>query len=88
MDIGRIKGTVVTNVKSPDMGNLPLLLVEGANGVREVAVDTVSAGVGDEVLFVHGTAARLAVGNPNSTVDAAITAIIDTIDADIPADTA
>jgi microcompartment protein CcmK/EutM len=61
-------------------GEASLLLVELDGGQREAVVDTVRAGVGDCVLVSHGTAARLAVGDPNSTVDAAITAIVDDID--------
>lgn len=81
MDIGLVKGSILSTVRNPAMsGGSPLLLVEFDSGAREVAVDTVRAGVGDRVLVSHGTAARLALGDPNSTVDAAITAIVDAVD--------
>ncbi len=81
MEIGLVTGNVVSTVRSPAMsGDSPLLLVELESGSREVVVDTVRAGVGDRVLVSHGTAARLAIGDPSSTVDAAITAIVDAID--------
>ena len=45
-----------------------------------VAVDrTVSAGIGEEVLVVTGSSARVAVGDLNSPVDAVVAGIIDKI---------
>lgn len=74
-------GSVLSTVRNPAMSDdAALLLVEYENGVHEVAVNTVRAGVGDRILVSHGTAARLAIGDPESTVDAAITAIVDAVD--------
>jgi microcompartment protein CcmK/EutM len=46
-----------------------------------VAVDTVGAGFHERVLVVSGSSARLAEGNKDTPVDAAIVGVIDTIDA-------
>ncbi|MEJ7700295.1 MAG: EutN/CcmL family microcompartment protein [Pyrinomonadaceae bacterium] len=45
-----------------------------------VAVDTVGAGFHERVLVVAGSSARLAEGNKDCPVDAAIVGVIDTID--------
>jgi ethanolamine utilization protein EutN len=44
-----------------------------------VAVDTVDAGVGETVLVVSGSSARLASGMKDCPVDAAIVGIVDTV---------
>jgi ethanolamine utilization protein EutN len=45
-----------------------------------VAVDTVDAGVGETVLVVSGSSARMASGMKDCPVDASIVGIIDAID--------
>jgi microcompartment protein CcmK/EutM len=45
-----------------------------------VAVDTVDAGVGETVLIVSGSSARMASGMKDCPVDAAIVGIIDTVE--------
>ena len=45
-----------------------------------VAVDTVDAGVGETVLIVSGSSARMAAGMKDCPVDAAIVGIIDEIE--------
>ena len=81
MDIGRVVGNVVSTIRNEAMsvGDL-LLIVEYEHGGREAAVDTVRSGIGDRVLITHGTAARLATGSPNSSIDAAIIALVDSLD--------
>ena len=51
-----------------------------AEGAYLVAVDTVDAGIGETVLVVSGSSARMASGLKDCPVDAAIVGIIDTID--------
>ena len=51
-----------------------------AEGNYLVAVDTVDAGVGETVLIVSGSSARMASGLKDCPVDAAIVGIVDTID--------
>jgi len=45
-----------------------------------VAIDTVDAGVGETVLIVSGSSARMAAGLKDCPVDAAIVGIIDEIE--------
>jgi microcompartment protein CcmK/EutM len=45
-----------------------------------VAVDTVDAGVGETVLVVSGSSARMAAGLKDCPVDAAIVGVIDQIE--------
>ena len=49
-------------------------------GVYLVAVDTVDAGVGETVLIVSGSSARMASGMKDCPVDAAIVGIVDQIE--------
>ena len=51
-----------------------------AEGSYLVAVDTVDAGVGETVLIVSGSSARMASGLKDCPVDAAIVGIVDTIE--------
>jgi microcompartment protein CcmK/EutM len=51
-----------------------------AEGNCVVAVDTVDAGVGETVLVVSGSSARMAAGLKDCPVDAAIVGIIDAIE--------
>ena len=44
-----------------------------------VAVDTVDAGVGETVLIVSGSSARMAVGLKDCPVDAAVVGIVDEV---------
>ncbi|MBQ1353192.1 MAG: EutN/CcmL family microcompartment protein [Firmicutes bacterium] len=68
--------------KSELLNGYKLMLVEviggGANeGQRLVAIDTISAGIGDRILVSLGTAARRMIGDDSVPVDAAIVGIID-----------
>ena len=45
-----------------------------------VAVDTVDAGVGEIVLIVSGSSARMASGLKDCPVDAAVVGIVDAVD--------
>ena len=51
-----------------------------AEGNYLVAVDTVDAGVGETVLIVSGSSARMASGMKDCPVDAAVVGIIDQVD--------
>ena len=51
-----------------------------AEGSYLVAVDTVDAGVGETVLIVSGSSARMAAGMKDCPVDAAIVGIVDSIE--------
>lgn len=83
MIIGRILGTVVASQKDERLQGKKLLIVKPINldGTDQsgyvVAVDTVGAGFHEKVLVVAGSSARLAEGNKDCPVDAAIVGVID-----------
>jgi microcompartment protein CcmK/EutM len=84
--IAKIVGTVVATRKDPRLVSNKLLVVRPidpggkAEGSYLVAVDTVDAGVGETVLIVSGSSARMASGMKDCPVDAAIVGIIDEIE--------
>ena len=86
MLLAKIVGTVVATRKDPRLVSNKLLVVRPmdprgkAEGAYLVAVDTVDAGIGETVLVVSGSSARMASGLKDCPVDAAIVGIIDTID--------
>jgi ethanolamine utilization protein EutN len=84
--LARIVGTVVATRKDPRLTSSKLLVARPidphgkTDGGYLVAVDTVDAGVGETVLLVSGSSARMAAGLKDCPVDAAIVGIIDAID--------
>ena len=86
MLLAKIVGTVVATRKDPRLVSNKLMVVRPtdprgkADGNYLVAIDTVDAGVGEMVLVVSGSSARMASGLKDCPVDAAIVGIIDTID--------
>ena len=86
MIIARIVGTVVATRKDPKLVSTKLLVARPtdphgkAEGNYLVAIDTVDAGVGETVLIVSGSSARMASGMKDCPIDAAIVGIIDTVE--------
>ena len=86
MLLGKIIGTVVATRKDPRLVSSKLLIVRPmdtsgkVDGNPLVAVDTVDAGVGETVLVVSGSSARMASGLKDCPVDAAIIGIVDEIE--------
>jgi microcompartment protein CcmK/EutM len=84
--LARIVGTVVATRKDPRLVSNKLLLARPVDpkgkteGSYLVAVDTVDAGVGETVLIVSGSSARMASGMKDCPVDAAVVGIIDHVD--------
>jgi microcompartment protein CcmK/EutM len=82
----KVVGTVVATRKDPRLVSNKLMVVRGVDprgkveGNYLVAVDTVDAGVGETVLVVSGSSARMASGLKDCPVDAAIVGIIDAIE--------
>ena len=82
-----LKGKVVGNIVSTNKLDkligfkfLEIQLIENQALTDKyiVAVDrTVSAGIGEEVLVTTGSSARVAVGNQDIPVDAAVVGIVD-----------
>lgn len=84
MILGHVVGTVWCTRKHPKLGGLKLLVVqpyfvhEPAHDVDHlVAVDTVDAGVGDDVVVCLGAPARRALGDANFPVEAAVMGVVD-----------
>jgi ethanolamine utilization protein EutN len=83
-------GTVVATRKDPRLVSSKLMIVRSVSPRGEpegnylVAVDTVDAGIGETVLIVSGSSARMASGLKDCPVDAAIVGIIDDIEINEP----
>jgi microcompartment protein CcmK/EutM len=81
-------GTVVATRKDPRLEGFKLLIVKPVSpeGKDEagyvVAVDTVSAGIGERVITVSGSSARMADGCKDRPVDNAIVGIVDEVHLD------
>jgi ethanolamine utilization protein EutN len=83
MQIARVIGDVVVTRKDDSLTGLKLLVVQPLTPDREpvgrplVAVDSVGAGVGEEVFFVRGKEASFPFYPVEPPVDAGIVGIID-----------
>ena len=87
MIIGRVIGELVATRKHPSHEGRKILMVqpltlEGEDrGDAVVALDWVDAGTGDRVLVVtEGWSAMTSVDRPNSPIDMAIIAVIDSVE--------
>jgi microcompartment protein CcmK/EutM len=86
MLLARIVGTVVATRKDPRLVSNKMLLARPVDptgktdGNYLVAIDTVDAGVGEMVLIVSGSSARMAAGMKDTPVDAAVVGIVDAVD--------
>ncbi len=84
-----VVGHVWATKKEPSLDGLKFMLVrndhaprgDGADGVF-VAADVVGAGMGERVLVVQGSTARIAARGNDVPVDAAIVGIIDAPEGD------
>jgi microcompartment protein CcmK/EutM len=86
MLLAKVVGTVVATRKDERLVSSKLLVARpiDPSGTPEghylVAVDTVDAGVGETVLIVSGSSARMATGLKDTPVDAAIVGVVDHVD--------
>ena len=86
MLLAKIVGTVVATRKDSRLVSNKLMVARPVDprgkpeGHYLVAVDTVDAGVGELVLIVSGSSARMASGLKDCPVDAAIVGIVDTVE--------
>ena len=86
MILAKVVGTVVATRKDERLVASKLLVARplDPSGVPDgnylVAVDTVDAGLGETVLIVSGSSARMAQGFKDCPIDAAIIGIVDEID--------
>lgn len=86
MILGRVLGTVVSTQKHYKVEGSKLLLVQPLDlqgrpeGTPLLSIDSVDAGVGDQVLVVtEGRAASMALGREQAPVDAAIVGVVDSV---------
>jgi microcompartment protein CcmK/EutM len=87
--LGKVVGTVVSTQKDPNLVGLKLQLVQAVSvkdqkpeGRIMVAVDSVGAGIGDLVMLVTGSSARLTLLTQKAPTDATIVAIVDAVEVD------
>jgi len=85
MQLARVTGNVTATAKNVHLVGAKMLVCDltDANGkvtkAACVAIDTVGAGVGDQVLITRGSAARTALKAAAAPVDAAVIAIVDNV---------
>ena len=82
MILGRVYGSVVSTHKVEPLVGFKFMLVQLIeNGARVdkylVAVDGVGAGIGEDVIIVQGSSARIGMRDQNAPVDALIVGILD-----------
>jgi microcompartment protein CcmK/EutM len=83
MQLARVIGDVVATQKDPGLSGITLLIVQPLTADRQpagrplVAVDSVGAGVGEEVFFVRGKEASFPFHPAEPPVDAGIVGIVD-----------
>jgi microcompartment protein CcmK/EutM len=97
MQLARVRGNVVASIKASGLAAHKLLLLEpvsaanplvpSASDVQKstelyVAIDLVGAGVGEVVLVTLGSAARIDRDGQSAPTDAAIIAIVDSVQVD------
>lgn len=83
MFIGRVVGTLWATRKTVNTEGLKFLVIQPINLKKApntdtvVAADILGAGEGEMVIVAYGRAARLAIGNEQVSIEAAVTGIID-----------
>ena len=83
MNLARVIGDVVVTRKDENLTGLKLLIIQPLTPEREpagrtlIAVDSVGAGVGEEVFFVRGKEASFPFYPVEAPVDAGIVGIVD-----------
>jgi ethanolamine utilization protein EutN len=83
VQLARVVGNVVATVKDANLHGLTLLVLQPLSASREplgrtlVAVDSVGAGVGEEVFFVRGREAAFPFYPAEPPTDASVVGIVD-----------
>lgn len=91
MHFARVIGTVVCTEKVPSFRGQRLLLLEPTDsagkprGGRLVAIDLVSAAPGQQVFYVRGREAGMALAHQDNPSDATIVGIVDAVREESPA---
>jgi microcompartment protein CcmK/EutM len=86
MKLGRVVGTVVSTVNSPDLDDRTLLLCDLLDPAGQpaggylIAVDTVGAGAGETVLILdEGNSARQVLSAPGAPIRTLVVGIVDAV---------
>lgn len=85
MYLAQVIGNVVSTTKDEGLVGFKLMLIQKIDREKKVsgspiiAVDTVCAGIGEQVIVTTGSSARNAARKPNSPIDAAIVGIVDEV---------
>lgn len=88
MEIAKVIGNVWATKKEEGLIGQKLLVLkimeskEKTKNEFVVASDMIGAGIGDCVIISRGAAARYASGKPQSSIDAAVVGIVDSIEVD------
>lgn len=86
MQIARVLGEVVSTMKDPSLTGLKMLILQPVtasgqdSGRTLVALDSVGAGVGEQVFFVRGREAAFPFYPTEPPADATVIGIVDEID--------
>jgi microcompartment protein CcmK/EutM len=87
VQLARVTGTVVSTRKEPRIEGIKFLLLEKVDaatleGKKDyvVAMDSVGAGIGEVVFYASGSSSRMTTVTDGKPSDAAIIAIVDSID--------
>ena len=89
MYLAKVMGTVVASQKYAKFQGMKLLLIQPCvssdktlvpQGSSIVAVDCVTCGAGDLVMFTQGSSARMTECTRDSPVDAVIIGIVDSVE--------
>lgn len=86
MIIGEVTGNLWATRKDDNLNGFKFLVVrkldhkgEPTNNVM-IAVDSVGAGIGDQVLIVSGSSARYVLDDNKAPIDATIVGIVDSLE--------
>jgi ethanolamine utilization protein EutN len=85
MLIAKVLGNLWATKKDERLNGYKLLAVQikgSVSGETIVAVDTIGAGVGEDVLIVRGSMTRNILQDKDTPIDAAIVGIIDSVEVD------
>ncbi len=85
MQIAKVIGNIWATRKESTLTGMKLLIVQPVNILDEdkpcrepiVAADMIGAGMGETVIIVTGSTARVATGSAEASVDATVVGIVD-----------
>ena len=85
MQIANVIGNICATIKEATLTGMKLLIVQPIDilqddepiGTPIVAADMIGAGMGETVIIVTGSTARVATGTAEASVDATVVGIVD-----------